>query len=98
MKIHIVVNFRDEVIATVNITPVVAEKNEGVVGVDPLPDQTVYELEMPDAEVPKDPSELFRKCDRAIKNGAARKLEPLFERLPEQQNQESQSFLNRLES
>jgi hypothetical protein len=55
------------------------ENKEGIVGVDPLPDQTVYELEIPETEVYKNLSELYQKCDQAIKRGAARKVEPLFQ-------------------
>ncbi len=80
MKIHVVVNSRSEVIATVAITPITVGNKEGIVGVDPLPDQTVYELEMPETEVSKNLSELYQKCDQAIKSGAARKVEPLFQR------------------
>ncbi|MGL5939833.1 MAG: hypothetical protein ACRC2S_05520 [Waterburya sp.] len=79
MKIHVVVNSRSEVIATVAITPITMGNNEGIVGVDPLPGQTVYELEIPDVEVSKNLSDLYRTCDQAIKSGAAKKLEPLFQ-------------------
>lgn len=79
MKIHAVINSRSEVIATVAVTLITAGKNEGLVGIDPLPDQTVYELEIPDTEVSKDPSALHKRCDQAIKSGAARKLQPLFQ-------------------
>lgn len=74
MKMHVVVNSRSEVIGTVAITPITKENNEGIVGVAPLPDQTVYELEMPDAEVPEDALELHNKCEQAIKRGAASKI------------------------
>jgi hydroxymethylpyrimidine/phosphomethylpyrimidine kinase len=74
MKIHVVVNSRSEVIATVAITPITVGNKEGIVGVDPLPDQTVYELEIPEAEVSKNLSELYQKCDLAIKSGAAKKV------------------------
>lgn len=79
MKIHVVVNSRSEVIATVAITPITMRNNEGIVGVDPLPDQTVYELEIPETEVTQNLSELYQKCDQAIKSGAARRVEPLFQ-------------------
>jgi hypothetical protein len=75
MKMHVVVNSRSEVIGTAPITPITAGKNEGIVGISPFADQTVYELDMPDSEVPKDPSELHEKCEQAVKSGAAKKLE-----------------------
>lgn len=75
MKMHVVVNSRSEVIGTVAITPITAGTNEGIVGIAPFLDQTVYELDMPDSEVPEDPSELHKKCEQAVKSGAARKLE-----------------------
>lgn len=79
MKMHVVVNSRNEVIATAAIKPITAGKNEGFVGFDPLSDQTVYEMEIPDADIPKDPLELHRKCDQVIKSGAAQRLGPLFQ-------------------
>jgi hypothetical protein len=79
MKMHVVVNSRNEVIATATITPTTAGKNEGFIGFDPLSDQTVYEMEISDADISKDPSELHKKCDQVIKSGAARRLGPLFQ-------------------
>jgi hypothetical protein len=74
MRLHVVVNARGEVIGTVPITPPTRGKNEGIVGVAPLPDQRVYELDLPEAEVPTDPVALHTTCDQAIKSGAAQKL------------------------
>jgi hypothetical protein len=74
MRLHIVLNARREVIGTVPITPITAGKNAGIVGVAPLPDQTVYELDLPEAHVPTDPVALHTTCDQAIKSGAAKKL------------------------
>lgn len=74
MKMHVVVNSSDEVIGTVAITPITKGNNAGIVGVAPLPEQTVYELEIPDAETPKDTVELHNKCEQAIKRGAASKI------------------------
>jgi hypothetical protein len=74
MKIQIVVNASREVIGTVPILPITAGKNEGSVGVAPLPDQTVYEVDMPEAEVPQDPVALHHTCAQAIQSGAAKKL------------------------
>jgi hypothetical protein len=74
MKLHVVLNTRREVIGTVPITPVTAGKQEGIVGVAPLPDQTVYEVDLPDAEAPTDPVVLHSKCEQAINSGTAKKL------------------------
>jgi len=74
MKIQVVVNARGEVIGTVYITPITAGKNEGIVGVAPMPDQTIYELELAEADIPKDPVALHRHCDQAIISGVAKKL------------------------
>lgn len=74
MKMQVVVNSSGEVIGTVAITPTITGKNAGVVGVAPLPEQTVYELEIPEPEMPKDALELHNKCEQAIKRGAASKI------------------------
>jgi len=81
MKLHVVLNARREVVGTVAITSLTAGKNEGIVGVAPLPDQTVYEVDLPETGVPTDPVALHRKCEEAVKSGAAKKLGELA-RLP----------------
>jgi hypothetical protein len=74
VKIQIIVNSSKEIVGTVVITGRELEHKAGVVGVSPLPDQTIYELEILDAEIIKDCLQLHKRCEQAVKQGSAIKL------------------------
>lgn len=74
MKVQIIVNSSKEIVGTVFITGSELEHKAGVVGGSPLPDQTIYELEILDTEIIKDRLQLHQQCEQAVKRGSAIKL------------------------
>lgn len=74
MMMQVVVNSSGDVVGTVAISPDSTEAKGGVVGVAALPGQTIYVVDVPDADSNNDVLEFHAKCQQAIDGGSARLL------------------------